>query len=282
MFIIYKITNLLNNKVYIGKTCRSLEVRWREHRSRANQGCGYYLHNAIRKYGEENFTIEMIEQTNSEKEINELEQKWINFYSSNLREKGYNLTNGGDGIKKYDWDEFRSLWDQGYSVKEIANIYHCERHTVSDALQDYPSYSYKESLRRSSYSKKPIDKYDCNKNLIKTYPSIIEAAEENKCSTTTISKCIKTKTYSAIGFFWNYHGEKLPEELNLVKTNRKRRIEQYNKNGEYLKTFPSAADAARDVRPDGNINSVSSCIIQVCNGGRKSAYGYIWKREEKD
>lgn len=280
MFIIYKITNLINGKVYIGKTCRDIETRWREHKARAKQNKGYYLHNAILKYGEENFTIEIIEQTTQEEKINELEQKWIIFYSSTDRNKGYNLTTGGDGNKKYDWEEFRYLWDQGYSIKEISNIYKCERHTVGDALKNYPNYSYKESLRRSSYSKKPIDKYDLTGKLVRSYSSIIEAAEDVKGSPVTISKCLQNKTHSALGFFWVFQGEKIPESVIPVKTNKKRKVKQFDKNGNYLKTFSSAADAAREVKPDGNTNSVSSCILQVCDGKRKSAYGFVWEREE--
>ena len=61
MAIIYKITNLANNKIYIGETIRNLNVRWNEHKSEAlggRHGYTYHLHNAIRKYGIDNFIIE--------------------------------------------------------------------------------------------------------------------------------------------------------------------------------------------------------------------------------
>lgn len=51
MFLIYKITNKVNDKIYIGKTCRDIETRWIEHCSRANSNDKYYLHNAINKWG---------------------------------------------------------------------------------------------------------------------------------------------------------------------------------------------------------------------------------------
>ena len=58
MGFIYKITNKVNNKVYIGQTSRSLEIRWREHKSRA--GCYYtsHLYSAMNKYGVDNFIFE--------------------------------------------------------------------------------------------------------------------------------------------------------------------------------------------------------------------------------
>ena len=54
---IYKITNLVNSKIYIGQTIRSLKERFRQHIYK--QGCTY-LHNAILKYGKENFKIELM------------------------------------------------------------------------------------------------------------------------------------------------------------------------------------------------------------------------------
>lgn len=279
MFLIYKITNNINGKIYIGKTSRDIPTRWKEHCSKASQKKGFYLHNAIYKYGQENFSIEEIDRTENEKQINILEQKWIKYYNSTDKTKGYNLTNGGDGINKYNWEEFRYLWDKGYSIKEIANIYNCDRHTVGESLKNYKNYSYEESLKRSSYHKKSIDKYDKDKNLLKTYPSIKEAAIDNNCSSSTIAKCIKDKTYSAKGFYWNNHGEPLPEKIIIKNKRNAVKIRQYDLEDNYIKTFPSAAAAAKEIKPNGNINSISSCILQVCKGKRKTAYGYKWKEE---
>lgn len=277
MFLIYKITNKINNKIYIGKTCRSISIRWKEHCSKANQKDKFYLHNAILKYGKENFIIEKIDETDDEKTINQLEQYWINFYNSNNKKYGYNLTNGGEGNQKYNWNEFRELWDNGYSIKEIANIYNCDRHTIGESLKEYKNYSYKESLSRSNSLKISVDKYDNNKHLLKTYTSITEAAIDNNCSTTTISKCIKDKKYSAIGYYWSIHGESLPEDITIKNKRNKVQIQQIDLEGNIIQIFPSAAEAARAVNSNGKINSISSCILQVCKGKRKTAYGYKWK-----
>lgn len=66
---IYKITNLINNKIYIGQTIRDLKVRFKQHCYR--NGCAY-LHNALLKYGKANFKIELIEEVpieNLDKEV---------------------------------------------------------------------------------------------------------------------------------------------------------------------------------------------------------------------
>ena len=68
--IIYKITNLINGKKYIGQTVNSVEKRFNDH-SNPNNDC--YLGRAIRKYGKENFKVELVCKANSLKELNERE-----------------------------------------------------------------------------------------------------------------------------------------------------------------------------------------------------------------
>lgn len=62
MGYIYKITNNINGKIYIGQTIGAIEKRFAEHKNAAKNGCRYALHRVIRKYGIENFSIEEIEQ----------------------------------------------------------------------------------------------------------------------------------------------------------------------------------------------------------------------------
>ncbi len=97
--IIYKITNEINGKVYIGQTTRNLEQRWKDHKCEAKD-CkrGRAIHRAIHKYGVENFTIEQIDNAETQEELNEKERYWIEYYESNTS-KGYNLTDGGDFFK---------------------------------------------------------------------------------------------------------------------------------------------------------------------------------------
>lgn len=90
--IIYKITNTINGRVYIGQTVTSLARRWSQHTTSKKNSPMY---NAFRKYGAENFTIEVVCSALSPEHLNELEQHFIKAYDS-MVPKGYNLTSGGD------------------------------------------------------------------------------------------------------------------------------------------------------------------------------------------
>jgi group I intron endonuclease len=97
--IVYKITNKINGKVYIGKTKSNLNSRIACHKHEAK---GYRtnqaIHKAIRKYGWENFTIEVVEDgIESLDFLNKQEMFYIQQYNSTNRNFGYNLTTGGDG-----------------------------------------------------------------------------------------------------------------------------------------------------------------------------------------
>lgn len=90
--IIYKITNLINGKIYIGKTKKDLKWRIRKH-IRENK---YYVARALNKYGLESFEISVIDNADTRKVVNEKERYWIKFYDCRSP-KGYNCTKGGDG-----------------------------------------------------------------------------------------------------------------------------------------------------------------------------------------
>ena len=89
---IYKITNQINGKSYIGQASDPYN-RWAKHRSRARNGNQMSaIHHAIKKYGVENFDFKVIDETTKEK-VDDLEKHYIKEYKS--YENGYNLTKGG-------------------------------------------------------------------------------------------------------------------------------------------------------------------------------------------
>ena len=97
--ICYQVTNVVSGKVYIGLTTMALAERWRRHVGHALAGRGYALHDAIRKYGVENFTIEELAHslTRDRDDLAELERLLI-AQADSIAPGGYNLTAGGDGV----------------------------------------------------------------------------------------------------------------------------------------------------------------------------------------
>jgi group I intron endonuclease len=87
--IVYKITNKINGKVYIGQTSRTLKARWEQHIRNANKGTKTKFYNALRKYGADNFTVETLCRAYSNEELNDLEIYYIHKYDS-IR-TGYNM-----------------------------------------------------------------------------------------------------------------------------------------------------------------------------------------------
>lgn len=94
---VYKITNKITGKVYIGITNQGAGARYRHHWYEARIGEPAPIHRSMAKYGEENFTLEIIDFADTYKELKEKEKYWIKQYDSMNRDKGYNLTEGGDG-----------------------------------------------------------------------------------------------------------------------------------------------------------------------------------------
>lgn len=98
--IVYRITNKINGKSYVGQTVRSLEKRWKEHCQRSNVKT-MAISNALHKYGAENFYIEILEECPSLEEMNKKEEYYIKSLNT-LSPEGYNLKTGGDSKK---WSE---------------------------------------------------------------------------------------------------------------------------------------------------------------------------------
>ena len=101
IYSIYRLTNTVNGKVYIGKTVQEPEKRWRQHCNAAKRGSTYPLYNAIRKHGEHNFKFEVILQVFDEQHLNHYEILLIEQHQSHIlngKNLGYNATAGGDGV----------------------------------------------------------------------------------------------------------------------------------------------------------------------------------------
>ena len=109
---IYKITNIINNKIYIGQTIRPIEARFRRHINDAiNNKLDTHFARAIRKYGAENFVCKVIDTATNQDELNKKERYWIQYYNS--VKDGYNET---DAINKCGGNTYQSKTEEEMEV----------------------------------------------------------------------------------------------------------------------------------------------------------------------
>lgn len=92
-FVIYRITNTINNKIYVGQTTKPVKSRWKRHSIKSTKS-GSAINLAIKKYGVENFKFEVIDLCEDLDQMNHKECFWISFYNS-ISPNGYNLDSGG-------------------------------------------------------------------------------------------------------------------------------------------------------------------------------------------
>jgi len=137
MYIIYKLSNNIDGKIYIGQTSRSLKIRFNEH-CLSNSGC-HKVQSAIKKYGRENFKIELITITGTQSVADYWEIYFIDKYQTLSREYGYNIRDGGSVGKfnnkgrKHTPDELSKM-----SKSQIGRIISFEtRQKMSEAKKDY-------------------------------------------------------------------------------------------------------------------------------------------------
>ena len=123
-YVIYKVTNSINGKVYVGKTY-NFEKRKREHIYDIEDNLPF--HRALKKYGIDNFVWEIIDTAESDEEIIEKEIYWIKQLNTCIYEKdswGYNVTLGGEGGVSWNSRPVIQFSKNGYKINEFHSCAH--------------------------------------------------------------------------------------------------------------------------------------------------------------
>jgi group I intron endonuclease len=115
--IIYKSTNNITGKVYIGQTTQTLEKRVNNHIKESKTNKNRPFMSAINKYGKDNFIFEIIDSATDLDELNDKEIYWINYYNS-VSPNGYNITGGGQGKKMMVTNELSKRISKGLKNSE--------------------------------------------------------------------------------------------------------------------------------------------------------------------
>lgn len=252
MAYIYSITNLENQKLYVGKTTQPNPYdRWKQHlqlaRSKNNLNENNSAHSmpiirAISKYGADNFKFRVLEECADDK-VNEREIYWIerlNAYGKN----GYNVTLGGDGVKK--------------PSKHWGNHPHS----------------------------KAVSCYTLEGEWVKDYDTAGVAALDvlgrtpNHSEKGCIKACIKGVTFQALGFRWAWKGEQ--PKLVEKRVNRRGVVYGVHLATGRKKLWKSQAEAAKEITGNRTNNLIVFQSINSPNTNKLQAKGWYLFREKSD
>lgn len=247
---IYKITNLVNGKIYIGQTAKTLDERFKEHLYEAfSMNTMRPLYKAMRKYGSDNFTVELVEEVLLS-ELNAKECYYIKLYDClAIKGNGYNITYGGEG-KRVDYELVQQLWDTGLCVKEICCKTGFGRDAVRAALISYENYSNEESRQRgfiyqNTYCYKPVYQYCAQGQLIREFKSVFEAAAATGYTVGGIRAALEKPNSAAFGYQWSYYKFDIISPLQYKVRKYKQAVCEISVDGNVLNEFESASAAAK-------------------------------------
>lgn len=200
---IYKITNLVNQKAYVGATKRSPEQRLAEHFQNAKRIQDRPLYEAINEFGKENFVLAILEEC-EEHLLEERERYWI----EKLRtfKYGYNATVGGGGKRYADYDLILSLWNKGKNVKEIHEVTAYDVKTIRTALDSHGVLPYERKKRGYNTCEHSVAKLVAGTNqIVEIFPSIQAACSNiGKQHSGHIASVCEGKRKTAYGYGWKY------------------------------------------------------------------------------
>ena len=217
MGFIYKITNDINGKIYIGKTEYLNPIdRWKEHlKDYKKERCEKRpLYDAMNKYGVEHFYFEVIEETDNSEER---EKYWINQFRTYIGfadSNGYNATLGGDGkkYKNYDINEILDLYKQGYSCYHIANIVNLSKKYIRYILRKQGV-----DITQNRLAKK-ICQIDVDTNeVLSIFDSLSDAARALNATQSNISTAAHSMMQIiSYGYKWIYYEDYIQLSEQIV------------------------------------------------------------------
>lgn len=218
---IYKITNLVNDKIYIGKTSlKNINERFEQHCNDAKKPHNEKrpLYNAINKYGNENFKIELVETVDTDLTASEREIFWIKYFNSYIGFKnsnGYNATLGGDGKAYINKEKIKKLLINKIAVQKIANMCDCCVDTVYAVAKENNIHLVTSQELTREKLKKEIKQIDLDtQKVINTFNSVQDACvyikkeksiqSKYNSMRAQISQCARGLKKQAFGYRWEY------------------------------------------------------------------------------
>ena len=186
--VVYKITNLINNKIYIGQTTQKINRRFLQHCEKRKS----IISIAINKYGKDKFKLEILESCESLEELNTKEKEHI-IKNNSIVPFGYNLSSGGNNFKHNKETKLKlSKLKKGKPCKAQSLAMQGKKQSIE--------------TRKKKALQKGIKTFSVHKNnnFIGSYISIGLCSELLSLHPSCISRCLSGKRKSHKGFIFNY------------------------------------------------------------------------------
>lgn len=240
---VYLTTSKINGKRYIGQRYYDTKEQWKLY-----LGSGKILKDAIKKYGRNNFTVEILENCKTKEILNNSEKYWIKKYNAISNDSFYNIAMGGDGGNVI----------AGYSE---------ERRNELKALHSKRSKEYIPSCDKSYVSKLSKEQFDDIFKMLLDGEYDIEIGKKHNINHSTISDIRNHKTWCDYT-----NGIEFPKQIKRYGTFGKK-VVQYNLDGEIVSIYASARECERAIKIGYKL------ISAVCNGSKPTAHGFVFRFE---
>lgn len=238
IYTVYLRTNKINGMQYVGQTS-NISVRNRQFRNLKSKYSCEIFDSDRRKYGIDNFELEILAEVETQEEAWELEQAFIKAYNT-IYPNGYNVCSGGKGAKG------NHLSEETRKKISIARIGEGNGMFGKEPWNKGKHYDLKKC--RTS-----IFEYDFDGNLIKKWNSLNEIENELNISHSGICHCISGRFPSFKSRIWSYT-ELSKEEIVAInekriagKSHRAKKVNNYNDEGELIATYNSITEASEKV-----------------------------------
>ncbi|PEA25923.1 hypothetical protein CN984_12485 [Bacillus cereus] len=267
--VIYKATNKINGKIYIGLTTRRFKDRLRNHRNghKNPNHPNYYSHfyYSMRKHGFENFEWEAIDKSDTKEELEVKEMYWISHFDS--YNNGYNSTLGGECNSGYKMSEEQK--------KHLSNI----KTGISVHTEESLKLLSEATSGINNPRCQPVVKLTKEGEYIKEYEFISDALESiGKTDISHIVKCCRGKLNMAHGFKWMYkddYNKYVNGEIKISVGKHSRSVVQLTLDGEFIAEYPTLKDGGKAI--DAHRSGIGKC----CAGKQSSYKGYKWMYKDE-
>lgn len=267
MAIVYLLHNTVNDKLYVGKTVRTLDIRWKGHVNGANRDASdMMICRAIRKYGTGAFERRILEEC-CESVVNEREKFWIAELKTHVSQGGYNLTFGGEGLAGYKFsDESKQRMREAavgrkHTPEARAKMSEAAKKRGCNTRCGYVHSA--ETRMKISVSRKAAGGFKRGYTLsAETRAKIALAGKNRVVSEETRGKLRAVKRRSG----WQH----TVEARAVMAAKKAKPVMQYSIDGTLLGTYPSAKEAAAIV-------GVPATSILRSIHEQRPKHNFLWK-----